>query len=69
MSFKLNPNAIILRLSGLPVDITPLRRIAREIGGLISSVMEDEPKEMSANDYSAKAQTWLIVLREMKKVK
>jgi hypothetical protein len=45
------------------MEIRPLKQRAKSIGGLIQIVLEQEPNEMTDQDYVAKCRTWLALIR------
>jgi hypothetical protein len=49
------------------MDVKPLKEKAEEIGGVLAAVLNSERDEMSRDEFSAKARTWLAVLKEISK--
>ena len=49
----------------MDIAIKPLKRKAKAIGGVIAVVLKKEPDSVNFSDYIAKAETWLLILKEM----
>lgn len=51
------------------VNLIPLREKAHAVGGLLWEIISREPDTIPVEEFTAKAGTWLLLLKKMEKDK